>query len=164
MKERLSKFIKDQQLTPGKLAEIVGVQPSSISHLLAGRNKPGFEFISSLLRRFPELNPYWLILGTEPMYNSERAANHEENNILEPYKSIVPAQITSVSEEIKPAVKSVSNVIVESPNGLTEPQTVKHDVVAALASGLSAIKSAAEIERVIIFMSDGSFSSYTPSK
>ena len=34
MKDRLEKFIKTEGLTPSRFAEIMGVQPSSISHIL----------------------------------------------------------------------------------------------------------------------------------
>lgn len=54
MRERLSKFIEMERLTSSRLAEILGVQPSNISHILGGRNKPSFEFIEKLLLRFPK--------------------------------------------------------------------------------------------------------------
>ena len=57
MKDRLAEFLKQQGLTPGKLATLLEVQPSSISHLLSGRNKPGFEFIVKFLQCFPSVNP-----------------------------------------------------------------------------------------------------------
>ena len=70
MRERLSKFIEMERLTSSRLAEILGVQPSNISHILGGRNKPSFEFIEKLLLRFPKLNPDWIILGKGPVYRS----------------------------------------------------------------------------------------------
>lgn len=65
------KLIEAEGLSSAKLAEIVSVQPSTISHLLSGRNRPNFEFISKLLKMFPGLNPHWIINGEGDMYNSE---------------------------------------------------------------------------------------------
>lgn len=70
MKDRLEKFIKTEGLTPSRFAEIMGVQPSSISHILGGRNKPSFDFIEKMLQRFPKLNPDWLLLGKGNIYRS----------------------------------------------------------------------------------------------
>lgn len=70
MKDRLAEFLKKQELTAVKFAEIMEVQPSSISHLLAGRNKPNFEFIARMILRFPELNPDWILNGQGTMYRS----------------------------------------------------------------------------------------------
>ena len=75
MKERLAQFLRSEGLTAVKFAEIMEVQPSSISHLLSGRNKPNFEFISRILLRFPNLNPDWIINGIGPVYKSNQIEN-----------------------------------------------------------------------------------------
>ncbi|MDL2320066.1 helix-turn-helix domain-containing protein [Alistipes sp. OttesenSCG-928-B03] len=68
MKERLVEFMKAEDLTASKLAEVLNVQPSAISHLLGGRNKPGFDFLAVLFSRFPRLNARWFMLGEGNMY------------------------------------------------------------------------------------------------
>jgi len=68
MKERLEQFLATKGYTSQRFAEIMGVQPSGISHILAGRNKPRFDFLERLLRRFPEISPDWLLLGKGPMF------------------------------------------------------------------------------------------------
>lgn len=78
MKTRIDSFIKAEGLSSSKLADMLGVQPSSISHLLAGRNKPGFDFIYKILQRFPLLNPDWLILGSGDMYRTKSSTTGEQ--------------------------------------------------------------------------------------
>ena len=68
MNERISLLLKEENLTAGKFAEILGVQPSGISHLISGRNKPNFDFIARVLTCFPAISPDWLILGEGEMY------------------------------------------------------------------------------------------------
>ena len=70
MKDRLAEFLKSENLTAVKFAEILDIQPSSVSHIISGRNKPGFDFISKLLLRFPDINPDWLINGSGRIYRS----------------------------------------------------------------------------------------------
>jgi len=70
MKERLSKIISSEGLTPSMLAHKMGIQRSGISHILSGRNFPSFDFLQKLLENFPKLNAEWLILGQGSMYKS----------------------------------------------------------------------------------------------
>lgn len=65
MKEKLQQLMKSEGLTSSRMAEILGIQPSGISHILAGRNKPGFDLLQKILRRFPRVNPDWLLLRTD---------------------------------------------------------------------------------------------------
>lgn len=77
MKDRLQQLLADKALTANKLAEMLEVQPSGISHILAGRNKPSIDFVTKLLTVFPDINPDWFILGTAPMYRSTIKRNAE---------------------------------------------------------------------------------------
>ena len=70
MKEKLQQLMKSEGLTSSRMAEILGIQPSGISHILAGRNKPGFDLLQKILRRFPRVNPDWLLLDSEQMYRT----------------------------------------------------------------------------------------------
>ena len=71
MKDRIYKLLQAEHLTPSRFAEILDVQPSSISHLLSGRNKPSFDFITKVLTRFPNIDPDWLLLGDGTMYRDD---------------------------------------------------------------------------------------------
>ena len=72
MKERIQKLLHEYSLSSTKFADQIGVQRSSISHILSGRNKPGFEFLQKLLRHYPEISPQWIILGEGTMYKKQK--------------------------------------------------------------------------------------------
>ncbi len=72
MKERLIQLLDLEQLSPSKFADIIGVQRSSISHVISGRNKPSFDFLQKTLKAFPGLNASWLMLGEGTMYEQMR--------------------------------------------------------------------------------------------
>ena len=63
MTERIKQIMSHFNLTPASLADEIGVPRSSISHLLSGRNKPSLDFVLKLVKRFPEINLYWLLNG-----------------------------------------------------------------------------------------------------
>ena len=75
MKERLLQFLNTHQITSTRLADQIGVQRSSISHILSGRNKPSYDFIYKLLEHYPAINPRWLIMGEGSMYLKEQQAS-----------------------------------------------------------------------------------------
>jgi len=60
---RLQKVMDFYGETSSSFAEKIGVQRSSISHILSGRNKPSLDFILKVLSSFPDVELYWLING-----------------------------------------------------------------------------------------------------
>ena len=60
---RLKKVIDFHQLTASMFADKIGVQRSSISHILSGRNKPSLDFILKVIAEFNEVDMYWLLNG-----------------------------------------------------------------------------------------------------
>ena len=68
MEQRLQLFLQMEQLSQSQFADKMGIQRSGVTHLLSGRNKPSYEFITKMLQAFPALNAEWLILGKGKPY------------------------------------------------------------------------------------------------
>lgn len=168
MKERLAQFLKSEGLTAVKFAEIMEVQPSSISHLLSGRNKPNFEFISRLLLRFPALNPDWIINGAGDMYkckHSEEDLNTTSVNIKE-ITDVNKTNLTNVNintNEIKHGDifdnKQDGYATSSLARGVTDVTNVELDSNVSLVTEVDK-DMCKSISRIIIFYADGSFDEY----
>ena len=81
MNTRLKQFIAAENITQAQFADNINVVRASVSHILAGRNKPGYDFISGLMRYYPNLNIEWLMFGKGKMYkesSSEPVQQHVE--------------------------------------------------------------------------------------
>lgn len=116
MKERLEQFLSDQQLKPGKFAQIMEVQPSNITHIISGRSKPGFEFISKMLTKFPNLNPDWLIMGAGEMYRIP-----EQLDVFEAPEHPEPEVLSEAPQEESPKEDvSIPAALVSSNDDITE--------------------------------------------
>ena len=61
--KRITQILEEQQLSSSAFADTIGVQRSSISHVLSGRNKPSLEFILKTARAFPTYSTDWLLFG-----------------------------------------------------------------------------------------------------
>ena len=80
MREKLVKLMKEEKLTASRLAELLGVRSSGISHIISERNKPSFDLLQKILRRFPNINPDWLLLDSDQMYRDQNARSNSDVN------------------------------------------------------------------------------------
>lgn len=90
MKDRIQRILQEKQLTSARLADIIEVQRSSISHILSGRNKPSMDFMEKILNSFPDISGDWLITGKGSMYKNgggEPPVNQQNPAANSTYKS-----------------------------------------------------------------------------
>ena len=71
IKDRLAHILRAKNLTATQFAEMMEIQPSNVSHLLNGRNKPSLDFLIKLKEVFPEYSFDWIIMGKKPITINE---------------------------------------------------------------------------------------------
>lgn len=79
MNKRLQQFLSAENISQSQFADTLGVAKASVSHIIAGRNKPGFDFIESISRHYPKLNLEWLVSGRGRMYKDTPELNSQED-------------------------------------------------------------------------------------
>ena len=77
MHTRLKQFLAAENLSQAQFADRIKIGKANISHVLAGRNKPGYEFITAIMSSFPQLNINWLFFGTGKMYGTTPSPSHD---------------------------------------------------------------------------------------
>lgn len=197
MKERILQFLESEKISPAEFADKIGVQRSSMSHILNGRNYPSASFIQKMLQSYPILDPRWLMIGVGSM-NPESGNRTEKSQLAaaEPLlisEAVVPdnsgtqatdmseteAEFPFIAEEVreKPAPhklfdqeevkKSLFNQPVNQPDFSIpsgSAETPKNDRVTGQSTPLTALLSGEkEIEQVLFFFKDKTFSLYRPS-
>ena len=75
MDKRLQQFLDAECITQAQLADTLGVARAGISHILSGRNKPGFDFLEAMALHFPQISMDWLLTGNGRMYKDIPAEN-----------------------------------------------------------------------------------------
>lgn len=68
MIDRINLILKAKNISPRQFAEEIGIQPSGMSHILSGRNRPSLDFVMKVVTRYPEIDIRWLTLGEGEMY------------------------------------------------------------------------------------------------
>ena len=91
MENRIQKIIDKQGISLNAFAQEIGVNRSTVSHILTGRNKPSVEVLQKILKRFPELSSDWLLLGNGGMYakkETSEASSSSQKTVPEAYKTV----------------------------------------------------------------------------
>ena len=65
------------------LAENIGVNKATISHIMSGRNKPSIEFLEKLLNNYSYLNANWLITGVGYMKKNQNIKESVNNKKID---------------------------------------------------------------------------------
>ncbi len=148
MIERIEQLLDSKKLTATQFSEEIGVQRSSLSHVLSGRNKPSLDFMLKIKNRYPEINLNWLLLGDGEM--SEKVTSSEKLSGEVVSDQLTELNLDKIESEERPNMK----VIEEPIQKLGGQQNY-----AFKASG-----QANEIEAVITLYGDGSFKIYRQKK
>ena len=144
MREKLLDLMKKEGLTSSRLAELLGIQPSGISHILAGRNKPSFDLVQKILRRFPRVNPDWLLLDSQDMYRNLPDENSK------------PSENTIFSESAQPTLEKAQNNQVEMTTVQSSDSTVQQPINAMIPTATPR----GNVKRIIVLYEDRTFESY----
>jgi transcriptional regulator with XRE-family HTH domain len=164
MKERLIQLLDLEQLTPSKFADLIGVQRSSVSHVISGRNNPSFDFMQKTLRAFPGLNAEWLILGEGSMY--EQMGRVTGGNLFE-----APEEpMKDLFQENIPEENTEAGLSDDSPGLEQEEQSQQGSVETSLYQDVNTGETAQlsrkeeKVIQVMVFYEDNTFKTYKPSE
>lgn len=145
MKDRIVQLINSEGLTSSKFADTIGVQRSSISHILSGRNKPSLDFVQKIRRSFPHVNIDWIIFGEGEMYKSQETTNLFENETIQFEKEEEMPNVAAQPPKLK---KEPASKPVNQPESFPE---------------MNAFVPGKQIEKVVVFYTDKTFREYNPS-
>lgn len=112
--KRLQKVMDYYGESASSFAEKIGVQRSSISHILSGRNKPSLEFILKILSSFPEVELYWLING-KGVFPSPKTSDLKNKQSFIPSTSNLKVE-TELNEELVND-KSIERIVIFYSDG-----------------------------------------------
>ena len=152
LNKKIEQIIIDKGLSPSYFADTIGIQRSSISHILSGRNKPSLDIIQRILKVFPEIDRDWLLFDSEipqqntPQINRQQPVNqaNTRQNLFEQTPRESPKTFQAEPNVVKPSVNMPIKRKIERPT------------VPSASSGK-------QIERIMIFYTDGTFEEKRPS-
>lgn len=155
MQDRIKQILINEQLSSSKFADRIGVQRSSVSHILSGRNNPSMDFIQKILSSFPNINADWLLTGKGKMYSS----------ITQP--TIFDMHENEQTKEVSEVTTSVPNNLFSSNIPQSEQNNSGNDtkdekILLSEEDINKNIDSNKRIEKIVIFYTDKTFNEYKP--
>ena len=152
LNKRIEQIIIDKGLSPSYFADTIGIQRSSISHILSGRNKPSLDIIQRILKVFPDIDRDWLLFDSEipqqtmPQINRQQPVNqvNTRQNLFEQTPRESPKIFQTEPDVVKSSVNLPIKRKIERPT-------------------VPSVSSSKQIERIMIFYTDGTFEEKRPS-
>jgi transcriptional regulator with XRE-family HTH domain len=162
MHNRLKQFLSVENITQAQFANTIGIGKANISHVLAGRNKPGYDFIRAIMTGYPHLNINWLLLGVGKMYNMDTRTHQE----VVPREAVIPFDDEVVDESLSLFDDSQTDLSHATP----VQETAQSDISEAVeidSSVLNSIKELVDrsqipvkqrkVSKIIVLFDDGSY-------
>ena len=144
--KRLELIFEYYGLSGASFADKIGIQRSSLSHLLSGRNKPSLEFVMKIVSVLPEVEFNWILNGIG-FFPKSNVINNPIPPVLEtttPTLSFPDEEVTTTFEIPKTLVDSkIENV-----------SSLEVKTIVSVDSNLKTIS------QIVIFYVDGTFSNY----
>ncbi len=150
--KRLEIILDYNGLNASSFADKIGVQRSSLSHLLSGRNKPSLDFILKITAIFPDVDLYWILNGKGTFPKSEI-----KNDPIIPTPTPTSTLNSKIVEtEIEKPADLFSEKMAEPENCLEEKYSN------TIANTTNSASNKNEIDRIVIFYKNGTFRTYSP--
>jgi transcriptional regulator with XRE-family HTH domain len=150
--KRLEIILDYYSLNASSFADRIGVQRSSMSHLLSGRNKPSLDFVMKILEVFPDVDLYWILNGKGTFPKSDEETILSKSNL--------------VSENENVATPISSNENFETVDLFSQANS--KEIEKTQTKNFSEIKNSnlnpeeGEIEKIVFFYKNGTFKVYIP--
>lgn len=65
MKDRIAELLQLKGMSIAQFADSIGIQRSTIHHIITGRNKPSLDVIIKIHNTYPDIDLEWLISGKD---------------------------------------------------------------------------------------------------
>ena len=153
MKERITKIMQKEEMSSVQFAEKIDISPSSLSHILNGRNKPSLEVVMKIHKACSYVNLLWLLYGEGEMEMPADNQNVEDSGISGMMMLGENPIFTSYGAEERENRKEME---VRTP--VFAPKEIVREEVKYIE------KPAKKITEIRIFFDNGTYETFRPDK
>lgn len=153
--KRLEAIFEFYGLSASTFADKIGVQRSSLSHLLSGRNKPSLDFILKVDEVFEEVDLYWLLNGTGTFPKSEMTITEAIKEVEKPSNDVLSENLKINDNFSQDLFSEVSEASTSTPI-----EKITNELITEKKISETIIES--DIDYIVIFFKNGKFKKYIP--
>ena len=145
--------MQKEEMTAAQFAEKIGLSPSSLSHILNGRNNPSLDVVMKIHKACNYVNLPWLIYGEGEMEWKAEASKQEETGISGMALFDESTFFTSAGTEERENRKEMAP---KTP--LYAPKEIVREEIKYIE------KPARKITEIRIFFDNGTYETFRPDK
>lgn len=146
MKNRIASIIDQKGLTPTQFAEMIGIQRSTLSHILNGRNKASTDIVYKIHDKMPDISINWLLFGEDEMFIDK--PHSFQPSIFD--EIIMNNPIDNTGNEYRKEIDSKEEEKVEKSTDNKETNTQKNVEIRYK-----------KITKIMVFYSDNTFDTFS---
>ena len=166
MNRRLQQFLSAENISQSQFADTIGVARASVSHILAGRNKPGFDFIENMSKNYPTLNLEWLITGKGKMYKTAQES-HSKAVAGDLFADYDESPVTDFQAPAQPSIAPVTSTHLDVSEPSKGPKVAQTPLPAAkitrnadsdtLYNEIKQVANQRSIVKIVVFYDDNTY-------
>ena len=166
IKDRIRMIMEREKVPPKVFAKTIGVQQSTLSHILNGRNKPSLDVIMKVHQKYDYVNLEWLLYGKGEMMVSEEgtsfsSSNHDYLPSLFDENPVNPSKETTLPENRKETPLRNAARCSSFPRA-TSAENAPKEIVKQEIRYIE--KPARKITEIRIFFDDNTYETFRPEK
>ena len=156
-KDRIEKIMLKEEMNSAVFATEIGIQGSTLSHILNGRNNPSLEVLKKILNRFRTVSSDWLILGVGSMYRVEKQS--QTPTLFDSLDENITK--SSTSESISVEKNNTASPLIQHKTTPVQEQPVQTQVESQHPIFLPpAEPSTKSVRKIIVYYTDNTFQEF----
>lgn len=162
--------MEDQHLTQQNFAQMIGISTATLSNIFNGKTNPSLSIVDGIHKSFPQVNVYWVLYGTPPMYQNQASQGGSEEGAADMHQGITDGAAggaEGMKQGSQPSGAEGATASPTSPSLFDQPQmqgvnrTPKNIAQAAVKF---VDKPQRKITEIRIFYDDQTWETFVPKK
>ena len=150
IKDRFKFVMNREGMTAKAFAEAIGISPSTVTHILNGRNKcPSTEVLLHLHNKYPDVTMDWLLFGKGQQPNTAAGLGSEAADLFQMDENAINTDREPVAADNRKETASEEGEIEQKPY-------VTHEIIYKE-------RPARKITEIRIFFDDNTYETFIPS-
>lgn len=156
IKQKIEMIMEKEQMNSAQFAAAIGIQGSTLSHILNGRNNPSLDVLTKILKFFQTISSDWLLMDLGSMYRSEKQSqaptlfdNIDENS----------SKTSSYEQNIAPKI-NIPTAPIQQNNTLLQENTIQTTLEPLQNYKAIVEPPSKSVRKIIVYYTDNTFQEF----
>jgi transcriptional regulator with XRE-family HTH domain len=156
-KDRIEKIMLKEEMNSAQFAAEIGIQGSTLSHIINGRNNPSLDVLKKILNRFRTVSSDWLILGVGSMYRIEKQSQAPTlfplDDETDSNSAFLDVKLTENFSSTSEPIQKKTSTIVQTPSNFSTPE-IQTPLLPIVETPSKSVR------KIIVYFTDNTFQEF----